>query len=59
MKPKRRTIDLRDDEVARLTDIAERCGAYARAGKNYNLPSWRAMIRDIAAGRCKVKGGGK
>jgi hypothetical protein len=61
MKPIRKTIDLRADQFARLTQIAERCNARASTGPTAGKPSWRALLRDIAAGRIacrdRLKGG--
>jgi hypothetical protein len=63
MKPKRYTIDMLPGEAERLTQIAERCNAFARTGRSVNMPSWRTLLREIASGRIvcrdRLKGGGK
>jgi len=63
MKPRRHTIDLTPAEVNSLLTVAERCNAFARAGRSVNLPSWRTLLREIASGRIacrdRLKGGGR
>jgi hypothetical protein len=54
---KRHTIDLDADEIKTLLAVAKRCNATARAGIYSGRPSWRALLREIAAGRvvCRDK----
>jgi len=63
MTPKRYTIDMLPAEAEKLTHIAGRCNALARTGSTVGKPSWRTLLRDIAAGRVacrdRLKGGGK
>jgi hypothetical protein len=63
MRTKRHTVDLTKIEVSSLLAIAERCNAFARAGRSVNMPSWRTLLREIASGRIacrdRLKGGGK
>lgn len=57
MKAKRYTIDLNENEVEALQQVAAATNAYARTGPKYGRPSWRSLVREIAAGRitCKDK----
>ncbi len=50
----RSAIDLRAADIDRLNQIAASTGSTARAGSNYGLPSWRALVKDIATGRLVV-----
>lgn len=54
---KNETIRLSAEESKALLAIASRTGSLSRHGATAGKPSWRVLLKDLASGRVKVKGG--
>lgn len=50
-----RSLPLTPDEWQRLEELSAALGAIATRGKNTGRPSWRALIRRLAAGEYDEK----
>ena len=54
MKSPRTAIDIGPDQIEQLNAIAGAVGALSRSGPTHGSPSWRVLVKDIAAGKIKV-----